>query len=618
MAKAKTTQENFEKPEDTKHETLVQFCIDLYDEYKKSTYRAKVLQEVTEARKTYEQKPDKKTFPWADASNIILPFETISVDNLEPRLLAGLVGRDPVVQFVEPDAKKDEPTEILEDWFDDELRNNIKIEGVGRSVVHTILLEGTRFSIEQYMTRDIVRLQYQFDEQTGALIPGEDGAPIKEEITDPAFEGVKDQVVPINKVFIPDDIGTIEEWEESDRIREVEYTYSELLSKDPEDGWMNIGPWLLPDKTKKHIQEKDKTPSQIVAGVDITGKETIPCLECHITYPMNDLDEEKPKELPDFTMEKVVITIVPGAKLLINKRLLRDLNMNNESIFKRVRLFPEDGRSYGSPIHSKLKGIQEGGSDIFNLVMNIATVVMIPWYFYEEGAGIKGKHEIHPGKGIPATDTSKILFPKFNINPQQFIEFINTFIQLWERTISLSEPQIGKQTSEQTTATEVLAVIQEGNIKHNYQATTFKEEFLSIIRTMYDLYYQYMPYDKMIERNDQQIPFPRGFMRRPYNFRLTGSTEQSNKLIERKENEDLFNMTVNDPYINQLQIREDLLKSYGRTNTDDYINPELNDLMQLYQQFPEEVQQLLQPLIEQLQAAQAGEGQGEQGGTPTQ
>ena len=618
MTTAKITEENFEKPEDKKHETLVKFCTDLYDTYGKSDYRKKVIDLVKQAHKIYEQEAEKKTFPWKDSSNIILPFETISIDNLEPRLLAGIVGRDPVVQFVDPDKDKEPADEMLETWFDDELRNNIKIEDVGRNIVHTILLEGTRFSIDQYTSRDTIRREYQFDENTGQIILNDEGEPQIREFLDPAFEGVEDEVVPINKVFIPDDIGTQQEWEEADKIREVDYTYSELLDKKGIEGWVNIGPWLLPEKSKKHLKEERKSPSQIVAGVDITGKETIKCIECHITYPMNALDQEKPENMPDFTMDRAVVTIVPEAKVLIYKTLLRDLNMQNESIFKRVRLFPEDGRSYGSPIHAKLKGIQEGGSDIFNLVINIATIVMMPWYFYEEGAGVKGKHEIYPGQGIPASDTTKILFPKFNINPSQFIEFINIFIQLWERTISLSEPQIGKQTTEQTTATEVLALIQEGNIKHNYQAKTFKEEFLSIIRTMYDLYYQYMPYDKMLEWNDKEIPFPRGFMRRPYNFRLTGSTEQSNKLIERKENEDLFTLTLNDPYVNQVQTRIDLFKSYGRTNTDDYVNPELSDLMQLYLQFPEEVQQALQPLIGQLQmAAEQGE-QGEQGGTSTQ
>jgi len=94
-------------------------------------------------------------------------------------------------------------------------------------------------------------------------------------------------------------------------------------------------------------------------------------------------------------------------------------------------------------------------------------------------------------------------------------------------------------------------------------------------------------------------------MRRPYKFRLTGSTEKANRLIERKENEDIFQMTNQDPLINQKKIREDLLKSYGRDNVEDYISPEINQLIQAFIAAPEEVMGAMQPVMENLQAIEA-------------
>jgi len=154
-------------------------------------------------------------------------------------------------------------------------------------------------------------------------------------------------------------------------------------------------------------------------------------------------------------------------------------------------------------------------------------------------------------------------------------------------------------------------LIQEGNIKHNYQSKTFKEDFLSIVKTIYDLYYQYMPYDKTIVHAGEEMPFPRRAMRRPYNFRLTGSTEQSNKLIERKENEDMFNMLRQDPLLNPMKLVEDLLKSYGREDVKSYIDPELNQIMQLFLTYPEEVIQALMPIMQALQESEAQEAGGE-------
>jgi len=171
----------------------------------------------------------------------------------------------------------------------------------------------------------------------------------------------------------------------------------------------------------------------------------------------------------------------------------------------------------------------------------------------------------------------------------------------------MSEPRIGKPSAEQKTATEIMSVIEEGNVRFNYQSETFKEEFLGIIRTLYDLYYQWMPYTgKTIVYGGKETPFPRRQMRRVYNFRLTGSTEKANRLIERKENEDVFRMTANDPIINQLKIREDFLKSYGRENVEDYITPEINQLIQVFAAAPEEVMQAIQPIIEIVQTMERG------------
>ncbi len=49
-----------EKPQDDKHKNLVKHCIDLFNEFKKSEYRQTKLQEIKEARETYEQKPEAK------------------------------------------------------------------------------------------------------------------------------------------------------------------------------------------------------------------------------------------------------------------------------------------------------------------------------------------------------------------------------------------------------------------------------------------------------------------------------------------------------------------------------------------------------------------------------
>lgn len=609
---AKINTEIQERPEDRRHENLVKFCLDSYKEIGKSAYRKAMIALIQEAREVYEQISQDTEFPWPKASAEVLPFETITIDNLEPRLVAGLIGRDPIVAFKEVGGDLDEIDEILQEWWNDELKDVIKINRIARNVVHTLLLEGTRFSIPKYDVpdKDEIRTDFQYTED-GRIATDENQDPIIIEVSQDGFEGGKDEQIPFSAMFIADDVDTPEKWEKADKIREINYSYSELIQKKDSPGFIgkNIGTWLLPTKVQKRIQEEDKTPSQAVAGVDITGKDSIKCIECHISYPIHNLDEDDMDKLELYEQQKCIVTVAVESKLCIKRMLLRDINMNNQSIIQRIRLFPEEGRSYGTPIHGKMKAIQKGGSDIFNRMINVADIVLLPWYFYESGAGISDdKQKIMPGEGVEVEDIGKIMFPKWNIDIGQYIQLFNVFISLWERLSAMSEPRTGKPSEKQKTATEIMSVIEEGNVRFNYQSETFKEEFLSLIRILYDLYYQWMPYEKTIVHAEKEIPLPRMHMRRPYKFRLTGSTEKANRLIERKENEDIFQMTNQDPLINQKKIREDLLKSYGRDNVEDYISPEINQVIEAFMAAPEQVMAVMQPIMENLQAMEGGEG----------
>lgn len=598
-------------PENGIYQPLVDRCMELFKSFKGSSYRKKKLEEIQQSHEKYEQDAPAVSFPWQDAYNIYLPLVTITVDNLEPRLVAGLVGRDPIISFGENTTKA---ISLIQDWYNTELEDVVKIKGVAKSCIHTILLEGTWYSIPIYDYAEKMVTDFEFNPETGAIIlDPETGEAAKTSSMETIFEGGKVTNIPFSDVYCADDLGTQEDWENADKIIKTRPTYGELMLKKDNPGYMNIGSWLIPSKESTRKTEDDKTPGQAVAGVDITGKEVIQCIECHISFPLANLKEvpDPEDEQVDFREERLVVTIAIQSKKIISIIPQREVNMNNECMIKRVRLYPEEGRSFGTSMYGKMRAIQDGSSKMFSLLMNIAVICMMPWYFYEQGAGVSGKQSIYPGAGIEVKDVSKIKFAEFKINPKQYIDFINLWMQLWERIGGISDPQIGKPTEHKKTATEILSVIEEGNIKHSYQSETFKEEFLSLIRLLYDLYYQYMPYDKTLmlpgaEEGEREVPFPRAMMRRPNNMRLTGSTEKANKLIERKENEDMFNMLRGDQIVNPIKLVENILESYGRKNTQDYINPEIGQLIAALEENPELMQALIQTTQQFFEQAEGG------------
>lgn len=641
------------------YEHLVEYCFDLYEAAKKSTYREAKIKEITDCESAYAQEEIKTNDPWPGASNIQLPLTTISVDNLEPRMVSGLIGKRPFIKFeMEGEQQQPEGVKIIEAWFNNELEEVVKIGPSGRDMVHKMLLEGTIYPIPTYDSEDrkirdfafledaqqipelMLGLQptLQMDPATGApvvdpesggpvagpskianlngvLVEAATGDPIVIEKVEQIFEGGKIEFAPFKDIFIPDDA---DDWEKTPVVRRVYPTYAELMQSKAEKklGYIteNIGPWLVREQTSDKKGEDQQSPGQEIAGVELS-KKVIKCLECSISYIYREKDQ-KEEEVTDFTEERIVALIAEDAKILLRLCLLRDLNWKNQHLIRRVRLFPERGKSYGTPLGQKIRTIQKGASKTFNTAINIAEIVMIPWYFYTKRAGIHYEGKLVPGMGVECDDTKELYFPSFSVNPGQMFEYLGVWQQFWEKVVSIGDLQAGRPSSEKTTATEVLSVIEEGNIKHNYQAETVKAEFIEVFVVLYDLYYQFMPLQKQFLYNNEMMQIPRAAMRQPFNFRLTGSTELSNKMIQRKETEDFFKFARPDPMFNPVTLAEDLCRSYNRTDIARYINPQIFAIVQAIIEVPGAAQLFEQALAEaQALAAQAqAQAEGQQGG----
>lgn len=620
---------------------LVDYCLEHYETSKKSAYRTKKIKEIESAVRVYNQENQPTEDPWEGASNITMPLTTISLDNLEPRLVAGLVGKKPFVAFEMPqDQKKDEVTKLLEAWYNNELEDVVGVDRLARSIVHRIMQDGTVYSLPSYDIDEQKRKDFVFEDDfpemvkedpegtaeiaakieagqyqiaNGIVMDLEIAQPLTREITEGLFEGGRCKLIPFTDVFIMDDV---DDWEKACVIRKVRPTYSELiLDSRTKKGYKNIGPWLYDAAMTEGYGAEDVTPTQIYEGVKENGKKTIECIECSLTYIYNEDDAEE-KDNQNFNEERIIVQIALDSKVIVRVVKLIDIYHKNQHLLKRIRMFPEEGKSYGTGWAQKLSAIQTGASKTFNMAINIAEITMIPWYFFTEKTGLKARYKdglkLKLGMGYPIDDVNGLYFPKFSINPDQMFNWINLWTSFWERVSSIGDLQIGRQSDKDRTATETMAVIQEGNIKHNYQSTSIKDDFLEVLRCIYDLYYQHMPYDKTFNWNGQDVPVPRSSMRRIKKFRLTGSTEQSNKLIERREKEDFYNQTANDPSINPVKRSEELVKSYGYQDTTEWVNPNIKMIVDQIMTTPGADQAVME-LVQGMQAMAAEEEQAQKG-----
>lgn len=639
------------------HKQLVKYCLDTIQDIEKSEYRKNTIQEIKTSNEIYDQIEQDNDDPWEGASNCVLPLLTISCDNLEPRLASSLVGRMPFVHFeVENDQPQDAETELLQTFYNQELEDTVKIKRVAGEVVNQLVREGTVYVLPEYALEEEIKRDFMFvddimeqlqpqiaaiqqragdlaatdpaeaenikaaaEQQIAELIPPnmggvlldpEQGGPLFKQTQEVVFEGGRVDIIPFNDVLIPDNV---DDMEKAPVFRVVRPTYAELMrDASSKKGYIqkNIGKWLCDEQIDTDIPKEDQSATQQISNIKVDAKKKIPCYECYVRYIPKDDDQEDEKETEDFTEHRLLALIAKDSGIILRILPLIDVNFTNKHLIKRLRLFPKKGKSYGTSIYGKIKAIQEGATKTFNTAINVAEVTMIPWFLFTDATGLdkhQGGIELAAGKGIPVDSIEGLYFPRFSINPDQILKWIDLWVSFWERLISIGDLQVGRSGSKDTTATETMAVIQEGNIKHNYQSASIQDDFVEIIRTLYDMYYQHMPLDKTFLWNGQQVPVNRASMKRKYKFKLTGSTDLSNKLIERKEKETFHAFALSDPNINPLKASEELIKSYGYTDIKQWISPGIQGIVNTIMQTPgasEVVQQTLQQYIVQMQEAQ--------------
>lgn len=576
---------------------LVNTCIEAYEDICNSSYRNTKVDVIKESHRIYNQIEQPTDFPWKNASNIVLPYLTMAVDQLEPRMASSFIGKEPYIRF-EPTgvSEPDELTNFLEEWWNNELKNTIKLESNTSTICHKALLEGTVFCLASYDNDYIFREDYVFSDDGVLVKVDEEGEPLTVEVKDRVFQGGKIEFIPFNDIYIKDDE---EDWEKADIIRVVRPTYAELkILEEEEDGYFNIGEWLIAEEA----EQMDGNAAQEAEDVQFTGNKIIECLEYHVSYVYKEENQNK-EDITDWHAERYIALIAKDSETLIRMIPLKSVNMLNEHVIRRIRFNPEYSKSYGTSLYEKMKSVQDGASDAHNLFINCSYISIIPWFLYSNKTGLPENMEIHPGQGVQVDDPASVKFPNFGNNPNSFISVLNVWKELWEKQSSIGNLQLGQPIKGNTTATEIMTIVNEGNIKANYQMNVMKREFVSLLKVLYDLYYKNMAFEQSFVYHGEEIRIPRKEMRRPTNFVLTGSTDLSNTVLELRKNEQLYGTLRQDPIANPVALLEDLIKSFKPdSNPQKYINPEINQVIQQYMQQKE--------MEAQQQAAQ------QQGGMP--
>lgn len=591
-------------------ELLARHIDDCYSEFSQSAYRKKVLDRIETGRKKYEQEFETVTDPWKGSCGLVGPITAITVDTLEPKLWQSIVGQDEIVRADSPD--EDPELNLVMAYDNYWMVNEVKIKRKAGDAVHDLALDGTVYLMGQWVRQETTRRDFvrQPDPNTGeerggpfAIAP--DGSLPTEDFVVPEYEGGELTHLCFSEVYLPDDVND-EDWDTCPLIRPVSYTYAELKRFQAQGilGWQNIDEELR----SRVSQRKDEllSPAQKAQKAQFSKTDKgIPCLEFHGEFDIDGVG-----------IPKRIVAVKPDG--MVNKiiRLVDqlDLDFRNKKSITRMRIFPEKGLSYGRGLAHIVAGLQRVFDETIRRIFNAADMQIDPFGIGDiQSAGFKDqKPTIKPGGWIDCKNPDQVKFVQFPGDATRFlvlIELINSFL---ERMISApdytsaSKDAMGVKNS-MGTATGTVALLSEGNLKHDYKGRRLQEQWLEVCEMLHALYYQNMPLVKKFGMMGQAIE--KHQMGITPKFALVSASSSSNKFIDRQTTMEMLK-AVDDvglaPMVNPAKALEDLLEAYDKKDIEEWIiDPAIAPLIGLLVKDPG-IREAFKGLVQQrMMAAQA-------------
>jgi len=602
---------------------IVSYLVDLYDEYHDSDYREKIMKEAKESREDYDGYRKPKDFPWPDCANYSLMVSAIVLDNIEPRIVNALIGKER--DIVEIKANKKESVELaprVEGFVEWALMHNIKWQKHIPKYIHELLIDGTEY-IFPYYEEKLVKQKERFirtvliDPTTGERVTDEvqlqaitrAGIEPEQKLVDKVSDKeekvfrVVNELVTMEKVYGPDETP---EWDRSPTLRDIWISYDELKEQSTKAGgkgpYINITEKLLDEETEQRGSDSLAADTARLGIQDERTRKKIECIEGYIPYfALKEGDD------PDWC----IITITKDSHTIIRKQYMREVYYNNVKPIKRLLLFSNGDKQFGTGIPHKVRHHAKAINDLLNQMIDSGTIQIAPFFFYNEGVtGLPNELEIQPGGANPVIgDPRSILFPQLGVTAQVFVEYINLITAFLERLIAVSSYTSGVQDIQMGqgagTAAGMKMILQEGQLKHNYQAKPLKEQLEEIIKQDMLLYAWFMPVDAIMQlpggKDFQQVDVTA--LQGDFDFSICISDSAHNEMIDRREQVELMQLVGQMPFVNQVEMFKELMHTYQRKDPEKFINPAFLIILQAVSQNPE-ITQVIQQYMQQKQQQQ--------------
>jgi len=466
---------------------------------------------------------EAKMFPWANASNVVVPLVAITVDALVARLHKALMASKDFAE-VEIKNKQWEPMEKdLREWINWFVRTSGARDRL-RSAFFDCVLYGDAYVKPLWV--DEKRKYHAYDAQ---------GEVVEQEV--PTYTGVRWHIISPDD-FIPpigyDELGQLPWF--AQRLR---YTWAELLQAQKDGLYEDV------ERLKQHSSErKDPRYLESMKAAHTTGEGPSP----YTLYEIHGLWEIK-----EDTFEEIILTYSMSADCFV--QMIYNPYFGASRHVTKIPFLTQSHEFYSMGAAEQVGPFQIEASTAHNQVIDAATAANAGLVVCTPEANFGANEEIYPGKRIVTDKPREDVIVIHLSEPGPTIGNLEKqAAYLAEKRSGVSSYNMGLESSvvgSQATATGTTATIAEGNIRFWLSIDDLRHAVQELLYLTLQQVQQFAP--KGLVYEDKVLKLPPGDPRMAFGLKITLTNESANRDVE-LQNMQLL-MSVLDGYymkLNQL------------------------------------------------------------------
>jgi len=523
-----------------------------------------------------DAKSAPKNEPWDDCSDIGIPLEAFTIEGLLPRFLKVCYGAKPIV-WVRGRGESDlVDAEQVQDALNFQVSTKMHIYRSMKLVFKSTAMNGDGIAKcvweEDYKVVNKTKY-FLVDPMTGQKVPNpETGEPLE---VDKEFQPQPDEMGNVYQVskeitseqvkiydsprlyprslknfIIPKDADTADiqdlDWVDDEYLRTIDWLKKRI--GDPAEGKFN----------EAVITELEQDVQSKALGTDKSQFAKVLISEWHGGYDINGDGLEE--EIVAFLARPFVNNVETDYK---NDKLLGwMITPYPKRPFFHYQIIPMEGSFYGKGVPEFLIGIRNLVDAIFNQMIDRGSItnnppIKVPLNYDADenpfGPGCKLPTDNPDGFGV-------LELPKSEQMEFSKMEFLLGMVQ---KLFGVSDYSLGQDTGNQRTATGILSIIGEGNVKFDDMIRALQDVNEELYEFIVDLNADYMTDDFIYYLTEQTSnPFKKISQSKwggAFDFEAVGNSVNINREVEQKRASDAYTTAMNsyqkNPFIDNNVMR---------------------------------------------------------------